>query len=465
MNRQPTNQQIEAQIELIRRRCQRDGGLHYFVYNVFAASFEAFVGGEYIDDVLDGMSQNNWTMDVTGRDHFKSTRLYAQVMFDIFTAKKDLEGHYFSYNTTLSRYHLAKIKQNIARNPFFTNTKDLNTQSDSILDYWNGKARVTVTPDGLLSFKRGIHADRIYIDDPLKDPENKLAPTLIHRINRIIKTEVYPMVNKGGQCRIVGTPQTYDDFFFDEELRKKFATHIRDCMKDESNRIALWPEWHDFDELEQIRDVIGEKTFNQEYRAKPAYTEDSYISRKNLLAVVDVDLVNQREYSGEHDVVAGYDIGKHAHPAHLAVFERWKNKDTGRYHYRQLLSQWFDKWGYEAQVDHLVEIIDLFNVGILRYDNTRGEFEGFDEQGKLPRQMKPVMFNLKSKNAMAIGFETIVTGDRVTLINDKRQLDQVLAVTSDMQAFESSEGHGDSFWSIGMALLEEKEKIYRARTL
>jgi hypothetical protein len=130
-----------------------------------------------------------------------------------------------------------------------------------------------------------------------------------------------------------------------------------------------------------------------------------------------------------------------------------------------LLSQWFDNWDYEAQVNHLVEIIRLFNISLLRYDNTRGEFEGFDEQGKLPRQMKPVVFGLRSKNSMAANLDSAVTGERVTFINDKRQLDQMLAVTSDLQAFESSEGHGDSFWSVCMALLEEKQKEYRARTI
>jgi hypothetical protein len=431
---------------------------------VFSASFECFVGGDYIDDVCSGMEAHDWTMDVTGRDMFKSTRLYAQVMYDIFTAETDVEGHYFSYISTLSRYHLAKVKQMISRNPFYKGMKDLNTQSDSIIDYWNGKARVSVTPEGLLSFKRGIHADRIYIDDPLKDPENKLAPVTIHRINRIITTEVYPMVNKGGKCRIVGTPQTYDDFFFDEQLQTKFKTRIRDSIVDEANKISLWPEWKTFAELMTIREIIGEKTFNQEYRAKPAYTEDSFITRKSLQKLVDPDLINQREYDGDNDVVAGYDIGKHKHPAHLAVFERWKDEQRGVYMYKELLSQWFDNWDYEAQVNHLIEIIMLFNISILRYDNTRGEFEGFDEQGKLPKQMKPVIFGLRSKNAMAASFDSIVTGERASFINDKRQIDQILAVTSDLQAFESAEGHGDSFWSVAMALTEEKEKVYRVRT-
>jgi hypothetical protein len=457
--------QTTSQIELTRRRCLKPDGFEWFIDNVFSASFDVFVGGEYITEVAKTMEQHPWTMDVTGRDHFKSSRFYAEIMFDIFTAEKDVEGHYFSYNSDLSRYHLKKVKQMIKSNPFFVLIVDLNPTADALLEYWNGYARTTHSPAGLLSFKRGIHADRLYIDDPLKDPENKLAPIVIHKINRTITTEIYPMVNKGGKCRVVGTPQTHEDFFFNETLAQRWHITIKDVMLDEANRIALWPEWHPFEELEDIRNTIGEKTFNQEYRAKPAYLEESYIPRARLLRLINPDLQNQRGYEGEFETVGGYDIGKHTHPAHLAIFERWYNNDINAYFYRQLLSQWFDNWDYEAQLNHLVELIDLFKMATLRYDNTRGEFEGFAEQGKLPRQMIPVTFTLRSKNAMAANLDSIVTGERAELINDQRQTNQILSVTSDLQAFESPEGHGDSFWSIGMALYEEKEKVYRARTI
>lgn len=453
-----------AAIELARRRSRdHKDGFKWFVHNVFSYSFDKFIGGDYINEVCDNMQANLWTMDVTGRDHFKSTRLYAEVMFDVFTAEHDLEGHYFSYNTSLSRYHLKKIKLMILANPMFVHCTDLNAQSDSMIEFSNGRARVTCMPQGLLAFKRGIHAERIYIDDPLKDPENKLAPLIIHRINRIISAEIYAMVKRGGKCRVVGTPQTYDDFFFSKELQTRFVTHILDAMKDEAKRIPLWAEWKSFTELEEIRSIIGERTFNQEYRCKPAYSEDSFISRKRLLALVDPDLINQQRYEGEHDVVGGFDIGKHTHPAHLCLFERWQYE--GNYYYKQLLSQWLDNWDYYVQIEHLNSVCELFNVSVLRYDNTRGEFESFAEQGKLAKALKPVGFTLKSKNTMAVTLDTIITGERITFINDQRQTNQMLAVTSDLQAFESAEGHGDSFWSIGMALLEEKQKHYMARTI
>lgn len=463
-----------AQIELVRRRCMEADGFEFFINNVFSASFGGdFVGGDYVDDIATRMATKPWTMDVTARGHFKSTRLYAEIMHTIFTMKRDREAWYFSYNTDLSAYHLKKVKGMIKRNPFFVIFKDDKAQAEGILAYTNDRGDTyTNTPAGLLAFKRGIHADDIYIDDPLRDPENKLAPTVILKINRTIKTEIYPMVNKGGRCRVVGTPQTNDDFFYDPNLRNKWDVEIKDAMLDEANRVALWPEWTSFDELEDIRKTIGEKTFNQEYRAKPAYSEDSYISRERLITVIDENMQPALEYTGSHDVVAGLDIGKHRHPSHLALFERWELTELDRdgnpqYVYRQLLSRWLDGMDYTTQWNYLLDVVMLYNISVLRYDNTRGEFEAFYETAT-PQQrniFKPVVFSLKSKNAMAAMIDKLITGKRITLLNDQRQTSQVLAVTSDLNAFETAEGHGDSFWSIGLATKDEKEKVVRVRTL
>lgn len=469
-----SDRQLLAQIEIVRRKCRGPGGFKFFVNNVFSASFGGdFIGGQYVNDIADRMEQKRWTMDVTARGHFKSTRLYAEIMYDIFTMQRDVEAWYFSYNSDLSSYHLKKLKGMIKRNPFFVIVQDIKVQAEGVLAYVNDTNNLyTCAPAGLLAFKRGIHAERIYVDDPLRDPENKLAPTVVLKINRTIKTEIYPMVNKGGVCRIVGTPQTYEDFFYDESLRNKWDVQIRDAMVDEANRVALWPEWTDFSELEDIRDTIGEKTFNQEYRAKPAYAEDSYISRERLNTVISPDMTPAMEYEGGNEVVAGLDIGKKRHPSHLVIFERWQLTDLDRngnpqYKYRQLLSRWLDGMDYNDQWEFILDVVALYNIDVLRYDNTRGEFEAFYEKAT-PQQKRiliPEVFNLKSKNAMAAQIDALITGNRITLLNDSRQTDQVLAVTSDLNAMESDQGHGDSFWSIGLATKEEKEQTFRVRTV
>lgn len=458
-------QTIQAQIEIARRRSRNPhDGFKWFVNNVFSASFHEFIQGEYIDDTCENMQDNLWTMDVSARDHFKSTRLYAEIMHDIFTAERNVEGFYFSYSMDMSRYHLKKIKQMIMDNPFFATTVDNKRLAEGVLDYTNSAgATVTCTPSGLLIFKRGIHADRIYIDDPLKDPENKLAPTVIYKINRVIKTEIYAMVNKGGRCRVVGTPQTNNDFFFDVELQNKFVVRIRPAIVDELNHIALFPEWKSYEELCEIRETIGVKPFNQEYMTQPSYSENSYIERASLEAVIDKDLKSVIGYTGDNDVVAGFDIGKKTHPAHLVIYERWRTPE-GKFMYKQLLSKWFDKVEYKAQLEYLLLAKELYKIDKLRYDNTRGEFEGFKEQGLVPREFEPVTFSMKTNNAMAVSMDAVIGEGRVTLVNDTRQTDQILQVNNELQAIESPMGHGDSFWSNALALWEERQHRYGVRS-
>ena len=460
------DERVEAVIEKA-RRLSRKYGLPWFIKHIFSKSFDkgTFIHGNYIDEVAKRMSDNAWTMDISARDHFKSTRLYAEIMYDIFTTDKDIECHYFSYQQGMSAYHLSKLKKMIEANPFFKGFVDLSPMALSAINYFNGQATYHAMPEGLLSFKRGIHAERIYIDDPLKDPENKLAPTVIYKINTIIKTEMFAMVKKGGICRVVGTPQTNNDFFFDEQLQRKFSVAIRPAIVDEAKKIVIFPEWKSYEELCEIRDTIGDKAFNQEYMTKPSYSESSYIERKDLQAVVDASLAQATKYEGNNDVVAGFDIGKKAHPAHLAIYERWTDKEDGKYHYRQLVSKWFDGVEYKEQLDYLLWAIDNYRIDVLRYDNTRGEFEGFEEQGLLHRCMKPVQFNVKTNNAMAVSLNTIIREQRCTMIDDVRQIDQLLQVNNDLQAIESPQGHGDSFWSNALAMWEEKEREYRVRAI
>lgn len=457
---------IKITIEQARRKSRQD--FYWFIQHVFSASFalNEFVDGQYIADIAQHMDAYKWTMDISARDHFKSTRLYAEIMYDIFTTDRDIECHYFSYQAGMSSYHLAKIRRLIEANPFFPNSlfQDLAPMSLSVVRYSTPEGAVyEARPEGLLSFKRGIHAERIYIDDPLKDPENKLAPTAIYKINNIISLEMFPMVKKGGYCRIVGTPQTNHDFFFDENLRTKFMVQVKPAIVNEAKKIALFPEWKSYQELCEIRDTIREKAFNQEYMCRPAYAENSYIERKDLEKVVNVNLKNRREYDGSGDVFAGFDIGKKAHPSHLSIFERYSVED--RYYYRQLLTKWFDGVDYKDQMEYLNWAIEQYNIDKLRYDNTRGEFELFAEQGLLHRCMEPVVFTMKQNNAMAATLNKTIQEQRVELINDQRQLDQLLQVNNELQAIESPMGHGDSFWSNAMALLEEKEKQYRVRVV
>lgn len=462
-------QQIDkarAAIELARRRSR--GDFTWFINNVFRASFDEFVTGQYLNDVGAHFTKSRFTMDVTGRDHFKSTRLYADIMWAIFTDEgKGFEAHYFSYNTDLAAYHMKKLKKYISRNIFFAGIKDHKPSSESIVDYsWPTGDHMTVTPQGLLSGKRGIHAERIYVDDPFKSEEegSLLEPAQIRKINGVIKSELIPMVKKNGYFRIVGTPQTPSDFFFDSGMQKIFDTWIVAAITDEVNKIALWPEWKSYDILIALRESLGLVKFNKEYMAMPASSANSYLDKDELLALCTIQSPRKWQHQADladQRVVAGFDIGKKVHPSHLAIFLKKpvvdpKTNETD-WEYEQLFSMWMDGWDYLKQVEYLNMAIERFNISKLYYDNTRGEFEFAMEQRMLnKRYWEPIVLNSKNEAKMAAFFGSLVDRKKVRFINESRQINQLLAVTNDLKAIESPQGHGDSFWSNVMATYESR---------
>lgn len=469
-------QNYRAKIEHA-RRLSRERGYRFFVNHVFSACFgDTFIGGEYLNQVADHLQFNNFTMDVTGRDHFKSTRLYVDIMYAIFTdTGKGFEAHYFSYNKTLASYHMAKLKEYIKTNPFFVELIDDAPMAKSVLAFhWPKGRRMTVTPQGLLSGKRGIHADRIYVDDPFKNEEeeaDRTDPVQIRKINDVILSELLQMVNRGGVCRCVGTPQSPSDFFFNPKLQKEFKTWITGSILDEKNKVALWPEHWSYERLIARRELIGDAKFNREFMAMPVTSSNSYIDKDELLVLQTKEnwAIEEHAILQEFYVVGGFDIGKKRHPSHLALFIRRPTdrevNGVEQFTYEQILSVWMDKWDYSKQIEYLNMICDWFNVSRLRFDNTRGEFESMMERNELHPCMVPQVLSRKINFKIASILSGLVENKTIQFVNDTRQYSQILAVDGDLNATETADGHGDSFFSNALAVYEGENKVVRVRSL
>jgi hypothetical protein len=471
-----TKQNLRAKTELAKVMSRKPGGYRYFINNVFAACFgDKFIKGEYLNKVADHLEYHKYTMDVTGRDHFKSTRLYVDIMYSLFVDEGvGWEAHYFSYNKTLASYHMAKLKEYVKNNPFFVDLRDDSSAKSVLMYHWDKGREMTVTPQGLLSGKRGIHADKIYVDDPFKNEEeeaDRTDPIQIRKINDVILSELLQMVNVGGTCRCVGTPQSPGDFFFNAKLQKVFDTWITPSIVDEKNKISLWPEHWSFERLIDRRDLIGEAKFNREFMAMPVTSSNSYIHKDDLLPLLTKTNWEVKEQSilQEFYVVGGFDIGKKRHPSHLALFIR---RGTGKeirgieqYEYEQILSFWMDKWDYSKQMEWLNMVCEYFNVSRLRYDNTRSEFESYAERGELHEAMIPQVLSHTMNFKLASNFGKHVEEETVHLVNEQRQYNQILQVNGDVKAIETPEGHGDSFFSVALALYEGENKVVRIRNL
>lgn len=429
--------------------------------------------GPFVDNICDFLQNNQWTLRVSARDHFKSTSFYAHFCWILFRSKKNptnLDNYYLSYKANLSAEHIAYIKKIIRAIPDFNNLTDLKPNAEGVIAYtWDGKHVVTMEPMGMLEFKRGLHMKGVlYGDDLLRDPTNKLDPLVIRKINETFKKEIIPMPH--GQFHVVGTAQTNQDFFFDDSLvigddelftedNKLFRRKIEPAIVSQQEKKVLFPEFRSWDWLQNKKKLLGDKIFDQEYQVKPAYDTDAYFEENQIRIIVNEKLENvstESERPTEHDILAGYDIGKKAHPSHVSVFEVI---ETDKRHFKQIYQKYFDNVDYIRQIEVLTNLVKKLRIDILYYDATRGELDALDEQGKLPAEFEPVKFTLKRKNAMATVLYKKVIDREIELINDERQIRHILSVDNSLDAVEIKtgpyKGHGDSFWSNALALSGE----------
>lgn len=469
-------QRAAVAIELARAKARREG-LYWFIDRIFRFCFEPdekFVTGDYIQKVAERFEKYHYTIDVTGRDHFKSTRLHAELMYAFFIDEgRGFEAHYFSYSYEMAAYQLKKLKGLIKSNPFFATIIDNKEQAESILSYsWEESKRpMSVTPQGMLSFSRGVHAERLYIDDCFKsEGETLIDPASVKKINDAMKSEILQMVKPGGYCRVVGTSMTPYDFYFDPGMQKQFNTWITPAIIDEQEKLTLWPEWWPYERLDNMRRSMNDiDKFNREFMALPASTSKSYIKRDNLYAVAtatSMDFAPHPELEDE-EVVGGYDIGKHLHPSYCALFTRKyaHEDDDGNeiYRYTQIFSKWLDGVDYTKQINFLNELCEYFYVDNLYYDNTRGEFESFEEQDQLDKALTPMsMAGGRKKNITGARFQGLVNQGLIEIVNEPRTLNHILLVNGDLNSPEirgKEGGHGDSFWGCALGVWVPERKM------
>lgn len=438
----------------------------YFHNNIYPLSYvdEKFLTGAHMDIWCDMYQHSQNTCILSARKHSKSDTLYSYLMWSMIDdMDRNKETVYMSFKKDLAAWHIKNFKKRIQNNQYFSELKDM-TNAEGIAKYrWpNGKIH-TIFPDGILAFKRGLHTDDAIFDDILMDPTTMLDLTVIEKINRRFREEAISIPREEGKSKIIGTAQTPIDFFFGlkEHPRFKNGWGIFPAITDWKNKKVLWPQRFPWDRLMEIRKwETGEKGFQKEYMLTPVWSADSYFKEKEIYDCVSDDLKQIIELKTKNEVVGGWDLGKKAHPTHLSVFE-FVPIGQGILLAVQRFQRWLDKVDYWDQLEYVKVITDKLRVDYWNYDNTRGELEGFYDKGEMDKmKFFPKNFNVKYKNKIATEFEKRVkfvnkegkAAPIIQLINNKRMIDQILVVTNDLQAIQTHAGHGDSFWSIGLAL-------------
>lgn len=455
----------------------------YFTYTIYKWAvqkhFEEFIGGQFIIDECEFLQNNDKTITVEPRAHWKSMRFYDYLMWRLWKNRYDrrnIRSSYFSYRKTLAEEHVQTLKYLIGDSIFpALGIIDEKGRADTLARFtWDfnrpssDRKRFMIKPYGLLEFSRGTHTEIVLVDDPLKDDSDPNARTNVWRINSIFVSVVMNIPTRDGVLHVVGTPQTEDDFLFDKNVQKEFNTRIKPAIHT-SNGVeeALWPEMFPLDLLKKMRESRKIKlrggvvsTFEQEYMCAPRAAAFSYFDHELMSRCIDVSLWNNdfstigvkwRPFSGRY-CIAGYDPGKRVNPAHFVVLEIYGG------HYTQLLSKWFDHVDYSSageigysQFSYLNKAREKLHITSIMADNTRGELTTAEEQRLIPGLIC-VTITPKKKMEMAQAIDSAMTDRVLHLIDDPRQTRQLMGIQQDLTCANTSEGHGEPLTTIGLPL-------------
>lgn len=435
-----------------------------FVRVVLPLSFAEgqFIHAEHIEAWARTMQTNPRTVRLAPRGHLKSTTLYAYTMWRIMrTQEMNDSWMYISYNQLLSAYHIRKIKDLVQRNPYFAEIKEL-TDADSALKYsWDGNVIFEMQPAGILAFKRGWHGN-VICDDILADPDNLLNQTMINKVNRIFFDDVLQLPNPDQCLHVAGTPQHSEDLFYQIRERKelmKFKWEKDQAIVNELEKKTLWPERYPYEYLDNKR-KSNPRTFAKEYMCEPVWASDSFLGAEKVLLCVNKGLKcwnlsdANTDKIGTRTVVGGWDLGKKLHPSHFAVFMEDNKKLV------QIYDKWMDRWDYQDQLELVQQAIKSLRIDRILYDATRGELDAMKEQHLIPPELEPIILTSKEQHAIATQLEGAVNGAEIELLNVQRTISELLKVNGELDAIDSDTGHGDSFWSIGLAV-----KAWRKATI
>ena len=425
----------------------------YFVKEIYPLSFDKYITAPHLEEWANYIQDNKRLTLLAPRGHLKSSIMYAYVMWRILrSAGLKEDWLYISLNFSMAQYHIKNIKERIRNNPYFKQLKNFTDAEHVINVGWGDKPNFELNAGGMLTFKRGFHGN-VIIDDCLADPSNELNNAVIDKITRLFFTEITYIPNPDQCLYIVGTPQASEDLFFQIRTKNpeykwlKYQAIINDAEKK-----TLWPQRYPYEMLDQMRKAHP-REFSKEMMVEPVKSANSFLDREKLLKVVKPYKqlnISKELYNIYKDkiIFGGLDIGKKAHPSYLALFQINKYQNRAD----MIWFKWFDNVDYIKQIEYIKQINEYIPIDRLYYDDTRGEFEIYKENGKLPNYMKPVRFNVRTKSSMASVLEELVNTERISILNDQRTITEMLKVDNELNAIETSTGHADSFWAICLAI-------------
>jgi hypothetical protein len=188
----------------------------------------------------------------------------------------------------LARWHLRRLKLYLSDLATRWGWRDA-TAGEAILRYERPGAIFSCEPAGLDAASRGRRADLLVIDDPC-DPRKLASMADIDRSLEALQRRILPLLkSKTARVLLVGTPLISGDVIAWAEQNPEFVTARLPAILSDGR--PAWPQKYDLAELERIKRLVGDKSFNAEYLLQAVSPLDSFIS-PDLLDRATLKVVN-----------------------------------------------------------------------------------------------------------------------------------------------------------------------------
>ncbi len=149
----------------------------------------------------------------------------------------------------------------------------------------------------------------------------------------------------------------------------------------------------------------------------------------------------------------GYDPARKRHPSHFAVVQPLERAGERDPHLIQIASIWMEPGTlYQDQLSEIAKLGKRHRVGSIYYDSTHGDLQALQDMDELPDGFAEVYLSGQTKSTIAGMLNTRLERGTLTLLPDERQQKNILQVNNLLQAEETELGHGDSFWSLALAV-------------
>ena len=415
---------------------------------------EEFITGQFLFDALKNLEDYDKLLVLSSRGFAKSTSIRMEMAYLILTSKRSLRIGVVSSTPTQANLQVRNLKLAVESNEIMTEfVEDLKTKAENQIKYKNHhNAIVEVIPIGLTKSIRGDHfrGGYLYLDDCMRDGQgvNILTSANIEILNRAVKKVITPMTHIDTKVRIIGTPLSLKDFYYDEDFTASFKCITKPAL-DENNQ-SNFEELYSTQWLHERHKQIGEAEFKAEYQCIPSLSSDSFFNSNSIHKCINKSLPNLTRYKGKQEVILGIDIAtskKSKHATHIAGFKIVGDKLI------QTHSSWLEGQPFVSQMIVFKKLIKDLQVDRAYIDNTNKTFNFAFEQGLAPAELIEVNINRATKENMASVLDTLFTHGDIQLLDDERQTEQLLQLQADLDIKVSSIGHGDAFTSCGLVAI------------